>query len=449
VGWSRGSTQETYGYDFFGNLTNYAGRSFATSAASNRLANASYDASGNLTGFMGFSFAWDALGQQLRIQGNGLDRRFAYDASGERLVERAGSEYTFTLRRWDNRVVRQVKASLSGGSWSWSWEKDWVWGQGSLLATISPKEGLQQVVVDHQGSAALLVNRCGRRIAELATNPWGLDVGDATQNPERHRYTGHLRDINAPGRAWDDFDQMHARTYFPYTARFLSPDPGRDYDFSHPQSFNLYAYVRNNPVTATDPTGKYLVLGTNAARVRQLLVEALRRPGFRSVLCHLQADPRPFTFSVASLPNKGRISDEIAVRLGRPLTFGVTTGTLVNGVLSLERGATVTVDLQKIARFLGDETGLTTLGHELHHALAFATARDPGTALESMGLGDKLLFTNGLSLAEAFGKQLASEKPDLSKEQAEELLKNWLEDSKKLTKVTSTANPATGQEQQR
>jgi len=86
-----------------------------------------------------------------------------------------------------------VKARLSEGSWSWSWEKDWVWGQGSLLATISPKEGLEQVVVDHQGSAALLVNRCGRRIAQLATNPWGLDVFDATQNPERHRYTGHLQ----------------------------------------------------------------------------------------------------------------------------------------------------------------------------------------------------------------------------------------------------------------
>jgi len=260
VGWSRGSTQETYGYDFFGNLTDYAGRSFATSAASNRLANASYDASGNLTGFMEFSFAWDALGQQLRIQGNGLDRRFAYDASGERLVERAGGEYTFTLRRWDARVVRQVKASLSGGSWSWSWEKDWVWGQGSLLATISPKEGLEQVVVDHQGSAALLVNRCGRRIAQLATNPWGLDGFVTTQNPERHRYTGHLRDVNAPSRAWDDFDQMHARTYFPYTARFLSPDPGRDYDLSHPQSFNLYAYARNNPVNAVDPSGRATVL---------------------------------------------------------------------------------------------------------------------------------------------------------------------------------------------
>ncbi len=61
----------------------------------------------------------------------------------------------------------------------------------------------------------------------------------------------HLAD-----RSWDDFDSMHARYYFPSTARFLSVDPGRDYDVSHPQSFNLYAYVRNNPVRFTDPDGR-------------------------------------------------------------------------------------------------------------------------------------------------------------------------------------------------
>ena len=174
-------------------------------------------------------------------------------------MERAGGEYTLTLRRWDQKVVRQVRASLSAGSWSWSWEKDWVWGQGSVLATIGATEGMQQVVVDHQGSVGLLANRCGQRLAELATNPWGLDLFSTAQNSERHRYTGHLRDTNALDRAWDDFDYMHARYYFPYTARFLSVDPGRDYDLSRPQSFNLYTYVRNNPVNLTDPDGRSIV----------------------------------------------------------------------------------------------------------------------------------------------------------------------------------------------
>jgi len=63
------------------------------------------------------------------------------------------------------------------------------------------------------------------------------------------------------GFSWQGRDSMHARYYFPYTARFLSVDPGRDYDPKVPQSWNLYAYVRGDPVNAIDPNGRdtYLV----------------------------------------------------------------------------------------------------------------------------------------------------------------------------------------------
>jgi len=47
---------------------------------------------------------------------------------------------------------------------------------------------------------------------------------------------------------------MNARYYLPEVGRFVSPDsivpePG------NPQSYNRYAYVRNNPVNFTDPSG--------------------------------------------------------------------------------------------------------------------------------------------------------------------------------------------------
>ncbi len=50
---------------------------------------------------------------------------------------------------------------------------------------------------------------------------------------------------------------MFARYYGSNLPRFLSVDPGFDVHLGAPQSWNLYAYVRNNPVNATDPTGAY------------------------------------------------------------------------------------------------------------------------------------------------------------------------------------------------
>jgi hypothetical protein len=50
------------------------------------------------------------------------------------------------------------------------------------------------------------------------------------------------------------------------TGRFLSPDPGGLFyaDPTNPQSFNLYSYAQNNPLTNTDPTGLDCVYFNNA-----------------------------------------------------------------------------------------------------------------------------------------------------------------------------------------
>lgn len=43
--------------------------------------------------------------------------------------------------------------------------------------------------------------------------------------------------------------------------RFTSPDDFlNDSDVGDPQSWNLYAYCRNNPLGCTDPTGKEAVV---------------------------------------------------------------------------------------------------------------------------------------------------------------------------------------------
>jgi hypothetical protein len=47
---------------------------------------------------------------------------------------------------------------------------------------------------------------------------------------------------------------MHARFEIGTMGRFLSVDPG-GYHIDQPQSWNRYAYVGNNPITYSDPTG--------------------------------------------------------------------------------------------------------------------------------------------------------------------------------------------------
>jgi RHS repeat-associated protein len=58
-------------------------------------------------------------------------------------------------------------------------------------------------------------------------------------------------------------DYFGARYYGSSMGRFMSPDePFADFDPDNPQSWNLYGYVRNNPMTNTDPDGNDCVTQT-------------------------------------------------------------------------------------------------------------------------------------------------------------------------------------------
>ena len=50
---------------------------------------------------------------------------------------------------------------------------------------------------------------------------------------------------------------MGGRVYDPELGRFLSPDPFVQFPIST-QGFNRYAYVNNNPLSYTDPSGYFL-----------------------------------------------------------------------------------------------------------------------------------------------------------------------------------------------
>jgi RHS repeat-associated protein len=84
--------------------------------------------------------------------------------------------------------------------------------------------------------------------------PFGLEATASCQDSERMKFTGHERDTLGTCSQTDDLDYMHARFYNPTVGRFLSPDPLRG-NPAQPLSWNLYAYVLNNPLNFFDPLG--------------------------------------------------------------------------------------------------------------------------------------------------------------------------------------------------
>lgn len=260
--------QQTYTFDAFGNLKAIGGtgaRNTPTSSATNRLngTGVTYDTAGNLTAWNGNQYVWDAFNQMSRYQSGGAEWIYIYDAEDERVWSyKTDNTSRWTLRDLGNRVLREY--ANTGGTWSV--DADHVYRDGLLLASETPA-GVRHYHLDHLGTPRLVTNAAGAQTAYHAYFPFGEEATAFNQDTLRMKFTGHERDHANPAGAGDDLDYMHARHESPVTGRFLSVDPGRDWDSKLPQSWNSYAYVRNNTLKYTDPTGKCTDPGGKGTRI--------------------------------------------------------------------------------------------------------------------------------------------------------------------------------------
>jgi len=141
-----------------------------------------------------------------------------------------------------------VIAEYDNGAAPASPTRENIYAGGKLLATITA--GTPPVTnyyhSDHL-SVRLMTDSNGNKIGEQGHYPFGESW--YTQNSStKWTFTSYERD----GETGLDFAM--ARYYDSSAARFCSADPlgGRPND---PQSWNRYAYVRNDPINLTDPTG--------------------------------------------------------------------------------------------------------------------------------------------------------------------------------------------------
>ncbi len=191
-----------------------------------------YDAAGNQTAIPtvpGATQSYDAESRITQVSGSGTTT-YSYDGDGRRVIKSTGTA--------TNVYVYDASGELAA-------EYDST-PQSSPCSTC-------YLATDHLGTTRIVMDASGKVVSRHDFVPFGEEIPANTAGRDAHfganndtiaqKFTGKERDSES------GLDYFGARYYGSALGRFTSPDqPFNDWDTDDPQSWNLYGYVRNNPL---------------------------------------------------------------------------------------------------------------------------------------------------------------------------------------------------------
>ena len=264
--WGTGS----YSYDTLGNLTqkmlgsrvvdieyndtlNRVSRARDT-AAGISWHSYSYDARGNTTSNGVHGFSYNYANQPIQVTGSS-NGTYTYDGNLKRVKVDVDGKVIYNVFDASGALVHVDE--LLGGTKNISvcftacsnvvvpgpQKTDYI-KAGSL--TIARLEDNKPTYLhnDHLGSPVAGTDADGNVVWQEHYTPYGEKWLRDAANDDQGSFTGHIAD-SATGLTY-----MQARYYDPVIGRFLSPDP-----VGYQDQLNVYAYVGNDPVNYTDPSG--------------------------------------------------------------------------------------------------------------------------------------------------------------------------------------------------
>ena len=218
-----------------------------------------YDANGNLTSRDGSTIGYTSYNLPGVINAGSNSSTISYGAYRNRYkqvaVTAGVTETTIYIGGMLEKVTRagvtEYRHRIEGGN-----------GTAAIYvrrSSGSPATETYFVHRDHLGSPELITNGAGAAVVRLSFGAYGerrdsdwdgaVSSADMTAigNTTRRGFTGHehLDSVN--------LIHMNGRVYEPVIGRMLAPDAV--VQVGSAQSVNCYAYVWNNPLTRTDPSG--------------------------------------------------------------------------------------------------------------------------------------------------------------------------------------------------
>jgi len=257
-----------FGYDAFGNRTqeaSYEGSCYTqnftfTGTTTNRVDGYCYDAAGNLldagpcsTPPVPNQNLYDGFGNM--ISGNEMNAdptTYTVDALGNRVAK---SQNGIIQRQYLYSIDGNPVAEMDG---SGGLQQTDVRAGGQFLAEYRTA-GLYYLHKDHLGTIRAESTPAGTIAVTCTSLPFGDgQTCTGTADPSGYFFTGKERDTESGN------DYFGARYYASSMGRFMSPDydeaeddpePVPYADLENPQTLNLYAYGRNNPLGGVDVDG--------------------------------------------------------------------------------------------------------------------------------------------------------------------------------------------------
>jgi RHS repeat-associated protein len=243
------TTTESYSYDAVGNRLSSLGMSPYIYNSSNELISTpssafTYDSNGNMLTKADSNgtttYAWDFENRlaSVSLPGTSGTMTFKYDPFGRRIQKSSSSGTTNYLYDGGNSVAE-------------------VGATGALLTSYSQSEGIDEPVAelqngtvgyfeqDGQGSVTSLTGSQGTVANSYTYDAFGILAASTTSLTNPFQYTG--RDFDSQ----TGLQYYRARYYDSTIGRFLGEDP-LGFPGSGP---NFYVYVKNDPISLTDPFG--------------------------------------------------------------------------------------------------------------------------------------------------------------------------------------------------
>lgn len=157
--------------------------------------------------------------------------------------------------------------------------------------------------------------------------------------------------------------------------------------------------------------------------MKRFLVQIAMRPSGRAALQALDANKRfTTTFQDKAISSTAVVRNLVKTGGSAQMTLGTTAAVSAQDAQGnvTYTGAVVSVDTNAVKQVGHDKTGVTTMVHEIYHATDFQQQK----SYSEVAKGDKPTAATGP--AEAFGKSVSQEKPDISKKEAKKVVEEML-----------------------